>query len=150
MRYSFLLAATITGAALPALSAPAEQAVCDRLAAGLRDEVQLLSGITDNASADAAAQPLARVLADLAALNAQVDEKELWLYIDNTPGIKQPLLEEIERLFVQLQRLEKAEFFHSRELSRLLTPIVTPRADKKTRRTPSAEEAPADEPAQHP
>lgn len=124
MRYATALSGLMLS--LPGLlCAQTEQDVYGQLAEGLRQEVQLLSGISDAGSAQAALPALEQVIRTLAALNEQMDEKQLWRYIDNTPGLKQPLIEEIERLFVQLQRLEKAQFFGSEELHDLLRPMLS-------------------------
>lgn len=128
-----------------------EQDAYARLAAGLKEEVQVLAGITDATSAAAAVPTLSSVLQKLAALNEQVNEKELWLYIDNTPDLKQPLVEEVEKLFVQLQRLEEAHCYACKPLQSLLAPILKAPADKpQPRRSPSAGASPANGPAQHP
>lgn len=111
----------------PALfAAVTEQDAYARISEGLREEVRLLTGVTDAESARAAVEPLRRTMHTLAALNDEVDERELWRYIDNTPNLKQPLIEEMERLFVQLQRLEKAECYHCEPLQELLAPLLSP------------------------
>lgn len=115
-----MLLASVPGIA----QAVPEQDICHRLVQGLHEEVRLLSSIGDEASAESAVEPLCRVMQQLDALHSQVNEDELWLYIDNTPGIKQPLIEEIERLFVQLQRLEDAEFYGSKTLQEALEPLL--------------------------
>ena len=128
-----------------------EQDAYARLASGLKEEVQVLAGITDATSAAAAVPALSSVLQKLAALSEQVNEKELWLYIDNTPDLKQPLVEEVEKLFVQLQRLEEARCYACKPLQSLLAPILKAPADKpQPRRSPSAGASPASGPAQHP
>ena len=104
----------------------AEQDAYRQLASGLREEVRLLSGITDAATAAAAVEPLRLVLRQLSELQAQVDERELWRYIENTPDLKQPLIEETERLFVQMQRLEKAACYHHAPLQKLMAPLFNP------------------------
>lgn len=113
---------------VPALLAAevSEQEAYRCLQEGLRAEVQLLAGVLDAASAQAAVEPLSRVISELAALNSRVDERELWRYIDNTPNLKQALIEDTENLFVQLQRLEKAQCFHCSALQDLLAPMLSP------------------------
>lgn len=70
---------------------------------------------------------VAGVVGDVrAALAAQkallvVDAKELWLYIDNTEGKKQPLIDVLERLAIQFGRLEKTNYFDSADLRALLS-----------------------------
>lgn len=117
--------------AAPLAGALSEQEAYEQIAGGLREEVQILTGISDATSAAAAVEPLGQVLSKLAALNGEIGEKELWRYIDNTPDLKQPLIEEIELLFVQLQRLEKAKCYHCAALSKLLGKAFNPAADKK-------------------
>lgn len=97
-----------------------------QIAEGLRAEVRLLTSIVDAASAQETLPQLSRVIAELAALNSRVDERELWRYIDNTSGLKQPLIEETELLFVQLKRLEQARFFGNARLGKLLRPMLSP------------------------
>lgn len=113
---------------VPALlaSEATEQDAYRRLCSGLREEVQLLSGIVDEPSAQSAVEPLRRVVSELAAMNDTVDENELWRYIDNTPDVKQTLIEQIELLFVQLQRLEEEQFYHSESLQEVLAPLLKP------------------------
>lgn len=113
--------------AICADSAP-EQDTYRKLCDGLREEVRLLSGIRDEATAQAAVEPLSRVIRELAALNDTADERELWRYIDNTPDIKQVLTEQIELLFVQYQRLEAAECYHCAPLQELLASALNPAA----------------------
>lgn len=103
-----------------------EPALYEQILNGLREEVRLLRSICDEASAQAAAAPLAQVVHRLAALNDGADENALWRYIDNTPNLKKPLIEEIEQLFVHLQRLENAQFYRHAALEELLRPMITP------------------------
>lgn len=125
MRYDALTIGLLSVAPAIVCATPEDEAY-NRLAAGLKAEVRLLTGITDAATAAAAVEPLQQLLHELAELNAQTNEKELWRYIDNTPNLKQPLVEEVERLFVQLQRLEQAECFGCAPLQQLLAPIFKP------------------------
>lgn len=109
-------------------AATTEQEAYRQIADGLREEVQLLSGISDAATAQAAVEPLRQVIRKLAALNDEVDEREFWRYIDNTPDLKQPLIEEMERFFVQLRRMEEAKCFGCTPLRKLLEPMFRPAA----------------------
>lgn len=88
----------------------------------------MLSGIADEATARAALPDLEQTLVELRALHEQVDSEQLWRYIENTPGIKQPLLEDAERLLVELQRLEMAQCYGVEQLRALLSPMLTPGA----------------------
>ena len=55
-------------------------------------------------------------------------EKELWVYIDNTAGVKQPLVDVLVRLAVQFTRMEENNFFDNAELRELLSPQIVPDA----------------------
>ena len=106
----------------------AEPEAYPRLAAALHRQVELLSSITGAESARSALPELKKVMAELESLNRQVDSEQLWRYIENTPGIKQPLLEDAERLLVELQRLEMAQCYGVEQLRALLSPMLTPGA----------------------
>ena len=106
----------------------AEHSAYEKLATALHREVELLSNITDASSAKAALPELRRVVEELKALRTQTDSEQLWRYIENTPGIKQPLLDDAERLLVELQRLESAKCYAVQPLYNLLRPMLTPAA----------------------
>ena len=64
-----------------------------------------------------------------AALQAQqallsTDESALWQYIDNTEGRKQALVDLLERLALQLCRMETQQYYGSDELKTLLSPQI--------------------------
>lgn len=101
-----------------------EKEACAELEKGLLEQLQVLRGITDKAQAQARISALDRVLKKLQALNAKTNGAELWRYIDNTPGVKQPLITILEDTMVQLQRIERAKFFGNHELRRRLEPMV--------------------------
>ena len=128
MRPALYLTALIISVPTALHAQLAEDAAYRQLAAGLQQEVQLLASVVDKASAEAALQPLARVMAELKGLNSEVNERDLWRYIENTPDLKQPLIEVTEQLFVELQRLEKARFFQHNGLKKLLAPMLNPAA----------------------
>lgn len=108
--------------------AQSEQAVYQKLLDGLRTEVRILSSITDADSAHTALPELKKTMQALEALNNEVEEKQLWNYLENTTDVKQPLLDELERLFGELQRIEKARYFGSKQLMQQLAPMVNPAA----------------------
>ncbi len=109
--------------------------VCDRLVAALAQETAALTKIQSPADAEGALDELRASLQALETLFA-VDEKELWMYIDNTAGVKQPIVDELERLALQFSRIQKANFFQNATLRQLLAPQVlsTPQNAKKTKR----------------
>ena len=138
-------------AAAPLVCAGQEQANYDKLLQALTTEVTILHGITDEASAGASLKQLEGHLRGMAQLRRTTDETALWRYIDNTPDIKAPLVEQIELLFVELQRIEKARFFRCVRLYQLLRAQVTPASSPASRRPlPSAAKAPAGKPTPHP
>lgn len=106
----------------------AEPEAYPRLAAALHRQVELLSSITGAESARSALPELKKVMAELESLNRQVDSEQLWRYIENTPDLKQPLLEDAEQLLVELQRLEIARCYSVRPLQALLRPLLIPAA----------------------
>ena len=103
-----------------------EQEAYQKLADALHRQVCLLSSITNESAAQAALPELKEIMAELSALNQQVDSEQLWRYIENTPDIKQPILEDAEQLLVELQRLESNRFFSVGALRDLLRPLLTP------------------------
>lgn len=121
-------AAFVCAAAAVQAATPAE--TCAALCAALGQEVELLQQVTDAASAKA-------VLSDLRkSMEAQqrlfsADDKELWEYIDNTDGAKQPLVELLQRLAGQFTRLEEVKFYDCAELKeqlydQILTDMANP------------------------
>ena len=108
--------------------ATTEQSVYQQLLDGLQAQNRILSTITDKETARVALPELKQTMATLKALNSQVDENDFWNYLENTPDVKQPLLDEMETLFGELQRLEKANFFGSQPLRNQLEPLIIPAA----------------------
>lgn len=108
--------------------------VCDRLAAALEQETAALTRMQTAEDVPEALVELSTSLASLKAL-MEVDQKELWLYIDNTPGAKQPLVDELERLALQFARLQKVSFFNNKQLKEMLAPQVlnSPEAQRAKR-----------------
>lgn len=130
MLVSFLMASTAIYAAETNLMAEA----CDRLVAALEQKTAALTRMQSEADVDAALDDLC---ASLDALKEQmaVDQKELWLYIDNTEGVKQPIIDELERLALQFARIQQAGFFNNARLRELLAPqlITDPEAQRAKR-----------------
>ncbi len=103
------------------------EAACKQLQGLLAREVAVLQTATDAASASAAVAPLAEVLRALGAMDRSPEaSKALWIYIDNTEGVKGPLIELIQRLTIEFTRLQDAAFFGSAELMSLLAPQLSP------------------------
>lgn len=119
---SFALAACIAPAA-HAADSPAE--VCTKLNAALTQEVELLEKLRS-------ADDVKGILSDLRRSQKKQsdlfgsDDAALWDYISNTDGVKQPLIELLQRLAAQLSRLEDCNYYDNAELKELLyTQIVT-------------------------
>lgn len=94
-----------------------------RLLSALEQEVTALESIQSAADASAVVQAVRESLLAQEDLFS-VDATELWLYIDNTPGVKQPLVDALVRLAVQFERLKAVDFFDNAELRTLLSPQV--------------------------
>ncbi len=107
-----------------------QQKAYERLKTGLEKEVALLEKINDHSSAQSNTEPLRRLLADFAAQRRSCNEEDLWRYIDNTPDMKQPLVEQIELLFLQLQRIRQANYYGNAILQRLLATQIFPAVKK--------------------
>lgn len=121
--FKMLVPILMAGTALYAAETEPMAAVCDQLLAALEQETASLTKMQAADDVPAALEELRASLQKLEALMA-VDAKELWTYIDNTTGAKQPLVDELERLALQFARVQKAEFFNNAELKSLLAPQV--------------------------
>ena len=128
MQRYLILSGLIISAPSIVYAQPTEQEAYRQLTTALHRQVELMSGITAEESARAALPELKRVMTELKELERQVNSEQLWRYIENTPDIKQPLMEDAERLLVELQRLEESRFFSVKELRELLRPLLTPAA----------------------
>jgi hypothetical protein len=102
--------------------------VLEDLNAEFEDSLMLLSEIDPREPGweDELSDALEDLRASLTALEAlfEMDEKELWMYNDNTEGAKQPIVDELERLAVQFIRVSREKFFGNAELRNLLAPQV--------------------------
>ncbi len=121
--FKMLVPILMAGTALYAAETEPMAAVCDQLLAALEQETASLTKMQAADDVPAALEELRDSLQKLEALMA-VDAKELWTYIDNTTGAKQPLVDELERLALQFARVQKAAFFNNEELKSLLAPQV--------------------------
>lgn len=124
MKCTYTVLALFAGVACVA-QAVTEEEVCAQLQTRLEKQVELLSSVQDAESAKAVLAPLRENMAALAALNGQVSEDRLWLFIDNSQDIKLPLMEQLQLLSVQLYRLTMSDCFGSRELKLMIAPMVT-------------------------
>lgn len=124
----------VASTALYAAEADPMAETCDRLLAALEKEVEALESIGSAADAQAAVAPVRASLLEQEDLFA-VDAKELWTYIDNTAGVKQPLVDMLIRLAIQFNRASAANFYDNAELRSLLSPqVVADEAVQKARR----------------
>lgn len=121
--FKMLVPILMAGTALYAAETEPMAAVCDQLLGALEQETASLTRMQTSDDVPAALEELRASLQKLEELLA-VDAKELWTYIDNTTGAKQPLVDELERLALQFARVQKAEFFNNAELKSLLAPQV--------------------------
>ena len=132
--YKTLASLFIASSVLYASEAEPMAAVCDRLVAALEQEAEALEALTEGGDVSA---PLAKVRESLAAQQEllAVDAGLLWQYIDNTEGVKQPIIDVLQRLALQFDRVEKARFFGSAELRKLLGPqvLATPATERANR-----------------
>ncbi len=127
----FLCPLFALAAVLPAAAATPDEA-CKQLRTALEQELAILEPLVDAAGADAALPKLDAVLKELAAMDSSPEaQKALWEYIDNTEGVKLPLVELLQCLAMEFARLEKADFFGHEGLRAALAPQVTPPAPKE-------------------
>ncbi len=99
------------------------EAACQQLRAALERELAILRSVQDSSSAAAALPQLQAVLRELAEMDRSYEaEKALWEYIDNTTGVKLPLVELLQSLAIEFTRLEDAAFFGHEGLRAQLAP----------------------------
>lgn len=108
-----------------AFAADSPEATCAKLREALTTEVELLENLRS-------ADDVRGMLSDLRRSQKKqsdlfsADDAALWDYISNTDGVKQPLIELLQRLAAQLSRLEDCNYYDNAELKELLyTQIVT-------------------------
>lgn len=121
--FKMLVPILVAGTALYAAEADPMEAVYTQLLSALEQETEALEKMESAADVD-------KALADLrASLNTlqemlTVDTRDLWRYVDNTEGVKQPVVDQLELLALQFARLEQANFFDNAELRELLAPQI--------------------------
>ena len=111
--------------AVSALYAQASEPMADaseRLLSALEKEVEALEQIQKPEDAAEVLGELRDALKELEAMAASVDDAELWLYIENTEGVKQPLVDILSQLALQMARIEEAAYFNHSGLQELLAP----------------------------
>jgi hypothetical protein len=111
--------------AVSALYAQASEPMADasaRLLSALEKEVEALEQIQKPEDAAAVLGELRDALKELEAMAASVDDAELWQYIENTEGVKQPLVDILSQLALQMARIEEAAYFNHSGLQELLAP----------------------------
>lgn len=112
-----LVVAACVAPAVWAADSPEE--TCTKLREALQQEVELLEGLRS-------ADDVKGMLSDLRRSQKKQtelfggDDAALWEYISNTDGVKLPLVELLQRLAVQLSRLEDCNFYDNAELKELL------------------------------
>lgn len=121
--YKMLVPILVAGTALYAAEADPMEAVYKQLLSALEQETEALEKMETAADVDSAINDLRTSLNTLQAM-LDVDARELWRYIDNTEGVKQPVVDQLELLALQFARLEQAGFFGHAELRELLSPQI--------------------------
>ncbi len=123
----YTLALLTLSACVAVAETTSPEAACRELSAGLTRELVALQSMQDAASAAASLPELRAAMDALAAMDRSYEaEKALWAYIDNTDGVKQPLVELLQRLSIEFTRLELAEFYGNEELRACLAPQMVP------------------------
>lgn len=102
-------------------AAETPQQACRALEEALGAETALLARVVDKASAEALVPELRDCLERLAAMRG-AGEAALWSYIDNTPDAKTRMVDAMERLAREFNRLEREGFFDCAELADALAP----------------------------
>lgn len=118
----YLLPSLFAATALYAQASEPMADACDRLLSALEIEVEALEQIQQPQDVAEALGELHDAVKTLEALTASVDSAELWLYIENTEGVKQPLVDILSQLALQMARMENAAYFNHAELKELLAP----------------------------
>lgn len=119
----FLLSPLFVATAVCVSAAEPVADVYARLVESLEMEVEALEQMQQAGEVEESLGKLSAALEAQQALLAQ-DEKELWLYIDNTPGVKQPLLDILSKLALEFSRIEEEMYFNHAGLKELLSPQI--------------------------
>lgn len=132
--HRFLLPVFFASCVLYAAETNPMASVYESLLNSLTQETEALEKIEEAADVAGVVGEVRAALAAQKELLA-VDARELWLYIDNTEGKKQPLIDVLERLALQFGRLEKTNYFESADLKALLSAQIeeNPEAAKAKR-----------------
>lgn len=111
-----------------ALAVPQQQARAwsEDLLSHLTRQYQLLCSVTSPESARAVLEPLTTCLKELLDMKTHVNDEALWLYIENTPGAKQPYRIILLKTSIEFQRLAKEQFYGCEQLRELLKPQMVP------------------------
>ncbi|MEE1265847.1 MAG: hypothetical protein UHH87_06120 [Akkermansia sp.] len=120
----YLLPTLFAVSALYAQASEPMADACDRLLSALEKEVEALELIQQPQDAAEVLGELRGALKELEALALSVDESELWLYIENTEGVKQPLVDVLSQVALHLARIENAAYFNHAGLKELLAPQI--------------------------
>lgn len=119
----FLLSPLIVTTVVCASAAEPVADAYERLVDALEMEVEALGQMQQAGEVEESLGKLRAALEAQQALLA-LDEKELWLYIDNTPGVKQPLLNILSKLALEFARMEEESYFNHAGLKELLSPQI--------------------------
>lgn len=118
----FLLPTLVAAAIVqPAAAADPMAEACERLQQSMEQVVEALEQIQQREDVEEVLPELRAALDEQKSL-LSVNEEDLWQYIDNTEGVKQPLVDVLSRLALELSRMESAAFFQHEELKSLLLP----------------------------
>ena len=118
----YLLPSLFAVSALYAQSSEPMADASERLLSALEKEVEALEQIQKPEDAAEVLGELRDALKELEAMAASVDDAELWQYIENTEGVKQPLVDILSQLALQMARIEEAAYFNHSGLQELLAP----------------------------
>ncbi len=127
MQHAKYILALLSLSSLVAMAESAPEAACRQLRESLTQELTVLRAMTDASSAAGQLPALQAVLATMAAMDRSYEaEKALWAYIDNTKGVKMPLIELLQQIAIEFTRLEEADFYGHEPLRQTLAPQVIP------------------------
>ncbi len=128
--HRFLLPLLLVTAPVYAAEASPVVDAYQRMLQALEQKTEALESIKQAEDAQKAVEPVREALQKLQALFA-VDEKELFNYIDNTAGIKQPLIDIMQRMALQFSRLEQNAYYNNAQLRELLAPQIEAGSSQK-------------------
>lgn len=126
--HRFLLPVFFASSALYAAETDPMASVYESLLRALNQEAVALEKIGEPADAAGVVEEVKAALSAQKQLLA-VDARELWRYIDNTEGKKQPLIDVLARLALQFGRMEKTNYFQNADLKALLSAQIEENAE---------------------